>query len=256
MPRVVLPEIHREVWADPATFAEANAISVEDAWYMLSEATWLLSTLTDGRVHGGGWWEDRIRITPGTCDVALAHGPVIAVSQVVRTHHCGCDQEVLDDFCIIDDRTLRFCCGGPCQGLFRGCCDDWNVIVRYQQAPCLPPGSQAAVIALANEYVNAVTGKPCKLPERINNVTRQGVSWTIMDPQTFLKEGFTGIGVIDHWLQAAKLACPDQLRITDVLKGVVISSTPLDVEPAPFLGTAFSFGFDVPDDHQPDTEPC
>lgn len=248
-PRVVVPELHREVWADPVAFAEAQAISEDDAWYVLSEATWLLSALTDGRVHGGGWWEDRIRIHPGQCEVWLAHSPVLHVASVKRIHHCGCDQEPLTDICMIDDRGLRFCCSGPCSQSFAGCCDEWYVVVTYEQAPCLPPGAQRVVSELAGEYMHAIKGEACRLPERINNVTRQGVSWTIMDPQTFLKEGMTGIGTIDHWLQAAKLHCPPQLIVKDVFKGMVVSSRPLDAdaEPAPFLGPAFSWGFDIPD---------
>jgi len=249
MTKVVLPKLHHEVWADPGQFGIEQGITTDEALSVLSEATWLLKELTDQTVHGGGYWEDRIRIYPGTCDVWLSHGPVVSIVSCYRTHNCGVDQERMDDVCIIDDRALRVCCSTPCAGLYSCGCDDWNIVVQYEQAPCLPPGSDRVVKELASEYVKARSGQPCKLPERINNVTRQGVSWTIMDPQTFLKEGLTGMGTIDHWLSVAKTYCGPDIRIVDPFKGIVVRSRPLENFAAggPFLGSAFSKAFDVPD---------
>jgi hypothetical protein len=53
---------------------------------------------------------------------------------------------------------------------------------------------------LAEEYLKAYQGKSGALPERVTSVSRQGASWTILDPQDFLKDGLTGIGPIDQWL--------------------------------------------------------
>jgi hypothetical protein len=42
----------------------------------------------------------------------------------------------------------------------------------------------------------------CALPERISSVARQGVSYTVMDPQEFISNGKVGIYEIDLFLAA------------------------------------------------------
>ena len=64
---------------------------------------------------------------------------------------------------------------------------------------------------LAVEYGKAAQGNPCALPERITSVTRQGVSWTVLDPQDFLDKGYTGMSRVDHWLAAVKPTIGGQL---------------------------------------------
>ena len=43
-------------------------------------------------------------------------------------------------------------------------------------------------------------GGDCSLPERVTSVSRQGMSWTLLDPQDFLESGRTGIYEIDLML--------------------------------------------------------
>jgi hypothetical protein len=42
----------------------------------------------------------------------------------------------------------------------------------------------------------------CKIPERVTSVSRQGVSWTLIDPQDFLQDGRTGIYAVDIAIKA------------------------------------------------------
>jgi hypothetical protein len=61
-----------------------------------------------------------------------------------------------------------------------------------------PPGPLlAAINSLAQEFASYREGEDCRLPERITSVSRQGVSWTILDPQDFLENGQTGIYEVD-----------------------------------------------------------
>jgi len=53
---------------------------------------------------------------------------------------------------------------------------------------------------LAGEQAKAAAGQKCSLPERISNISRQGVSWTVVDGQDFYDKGRTGIDRVDRWL--------------------------------------------------------
>jgi hypothetical protein len=66
----------------------------------------------------------------------------------------------------------------------------------------LPPPVAAAVHTLACEMDKADAGEACSLPQRVTSVSRQGVSWSILDPQDFLNEGRTGLYAVDLVLSA------------------------------------------------------
>ena len=58
-----------------------------------------------------------------------------------------------------------------------------------------------AAKALADQYLLAMTGsEDCELPQRVTQVSRQGMSWTLLDPQDFLEKGRTGIYQVDLFL--------------------------------------------------------
>lgn len=62
----------------------------------------------------------------------------------------------------------------------------------------LPVDVAHAVDILTAELVKANSGDAgCRLPKRVTSVSRQGVSWTLLDPQDFLEQGRTGIYEID-----------------------------------------------------------
>jgi len=42
----------------------------------------------------------------------------------------------------------------------------------------------------------------CSLPDRIQSVTRQGITYVVADPMQYLGDGKTGIYLIDLWLSA------------------------------------------------------
>jgi hypothetical protein len=66
----------------------------------------------------------------------------------------------------------------------------------------IPPPVMAAIDTLACEMDKADAGEACSLPQRVTSVSRQGVSWTILDPQDFLTEGRTGLYAVDLVLSA------------------------------------------------------
>lgn len=77
--------------------------------------------------------------------------------------------------------------------------------VSYTYGTMPPAMGIAAAIRLANEFIwNDEDSENCTLPERISSsVTRQGVSYTVLDPQDFLDKGRTGITIVDMFINTA-----------------------------------------------------
>lgn len=81
---------------------------------------------------------------------------------------------------------------GPCYQTGR------TVAVSYTYGlTALPVDVLRAITVLSEEMMAAANGNVCRIPERITSVTRQGVSWTVIDPGDFLDKGRTGIYEID-----------------------------------------------------------
>lgn len=108
--------------------------------------------------------------------------------------------------------------------LRNGGCWDLNsgVEVVYTSGIRPPEAGRQAAIRLANEFILAATDAgACSLPDRVTAVSRQGVDYTILDPQDFLENGRTGIYEIDLFIKAAnpinakkkpRVFSPDMLR--------------------------------------------
>jgi hypothetical protein len=80
--------------------------------------------------------------------------------------------------------------------------DPMNEIeITYSYGTPPPAAGKRAAIRLANELILSDMGSGnCALPERISSVSKQGVSYTIMDPQEFISNGKVGIYEIDLFL--------------------------------------------------------
>jgi hypothetical protein len=78
-----------------------------------------------------------------------------------------------------------------------------DLTVTYRHGTPPPAAGRRAALRLANEFILADMGSgACALPERISSVNRQGVSYTIMDPQEFISNGKVGIYEVDLFLAA------------------------------------------------------
>lgn len=77
-----------------------------------------------------------------------------------------------------------------------------EVIVDYTYGSPPPEGIKKAIQALQCELDKAFAGDDsCRLPERVQSISRQGMDITILDPQDFLEEGKTGIIEVDLMIQ-------------------------------------------------------
>lgn len=76
--------------------------------------------------------------------------------------------------------------------------------ITYKHGTPPPSAGRRAATRLANELIMAETGNDmCALPDRVTSITRQGVSYTVLDPQTYINQGKTGIYEIDMFITAA-----------------------------------------------------
>lgn len=74
--------------------------------------------------------------------------------------------------------------------------------VTYERGTAVPTALLGAAGTLACEYARACQGQPCRLPGRVSSVARQGVSVTMVDVDTLLKFGLTGIKEVDDVIRA------------------------------------------------------
>lgn len=108
------------------------------------------------------------------------------------------------DYALLNHSTLGFPYGSI------AACSATCVRVSYVWGVNPPPGGRTAAAVMADQFLLAWEGDDsCRFPRRITSVTRQQVSWTIMDPQDFLEDGRTGIYEIDLFLKSVN---PDKAR--------------------------------------------
>lgn len=92
--------------------------------------------------------------------------------------------------------------------------------ITYRQGTAIPVGGQVAAGVLAIELFKAACNdKSCGLPQRIQTVTRQGVTIAMLDAFDDIDTGHTGIWIIDSWTasmtkapQASRVLSPDVAR--------------------------------------------
>lgn len=99
-------------------------------------------------------------------------------------------------------------------------CNDgtWTATVRYGEE--VPTLGLLAAGELTCEFVKACENvSTCKLPSRVQTLTRQGVTMAFLDPQEFLKDGLTGLYLPDLFISSVnpnKLQSPSQVYSPDL----------------------------------------
>lgn len=73
-------------------------------------------------------------------------------------------------------------------------------VIDYQWGAPVPTGGSLAAAVLACEFAKAVTGAECALPQRIQTITREGVTTAILDGFESLEAGRTGLWLVDSWV--------------------------------------------------------
>lgn len=186
----------------------------------------------------GGTWRD-VSMSSGTVsnhscgggdcphELWLRGRPITGVERVA----IGGNEIPLEDVAIVDSGRLaarRGACWGSCGA----------VEVTYTYGKCPPPSGKLAVMDLANRLVMAAEGdENCGLPSGVTQVTRQGVSYSMLQPADFLDRGRTGLYLSDLFLRSVN---PGGARLRprvfnpDVPRGRRIAPAPVISPPSDF----------------------
>jgi hypothetical protein len=134
-------------------------------------------------------------------------GPVASVTQVVE------DGIILDpaSYYVVGSGIARTdgAAWSPC-----------GLEITYVRGTAVPVGGQQAAGLLARELALAsCRDKACQLPQRLQTVSRQGVTVAMLDSFDDIDKGHTGIWSIDSWIAsvtkpptAARILSPDIRR--------------------------------------------
>lgn len=163
--------------------------------------------------HGrGAWgWCGCQRSTRCGCvrlpEIALPHDPVVAVESVFVD-----EVELDEDAYRIDDGWYLVRLDGDGWP----CCQDMSVAddaagaftIRYVWGEGPDEGGVVAAAALACELALAASPETmgrCRLPKRVQSVSRQGVTIAILDTMDSVAKGNTGIAEVDLWIASVNI---------------------------------------------------
>lgn len=153
------------------------------------------------------WWEARHvngSARTGACGCCLdeltLEGPVRSIEEV------RVDGAVLvaTSYALYDKRRLVRLDGKawPCgQDLSDPITAAGTMQVSYTYGADVPEAGLMAAAELACQLALGASGSgDCRLPQRVQSITRQGVSMVMLDPQDFLDQGRTGLYLVDLFL--------------------------------------------------------
>jgi hypothetical protein len=131
--------------------------------------------------------------------IKLRGRPVIKIHSIRNKHG-----KILDpsNYYLVDHSTIHIVAGTP----WTPC----NTEITYEYGAAVPMAGKMAARTLATEFAKLWAGdEECMLPQRVTSVSRQGVSYTILDNQEFIEELRTGLYAVDLFLKTAN---PDNAR--------------------------------------------
>ena len=190
-----------------------NTNTVSEVVVAATSGTWELTITTGTTVNTFvfNWDEPALSVQAmleavyGAGVVTVAGGPGDATGTTpyvfefaVRTLHAVPTMTVTDLSLSGGDDTLTLSVTEP--GCLAGHGTWW---VTYLFGTPVPPGGVFAASVLACQIaLNRCGGEGCTLPQRLKDVTREGVSMTFADPLEFLQRGEVGLYEVDLWLNS------------------------------------------------------
>lgn len=146
--------------------------------------------------------------------VHLASSVTLPVVEVVEVVIAG-DVVPEEDYKLEGDLLYRISGNWPSQDLTKPLDEEGTWSVTYMRGIAPPPGTAKLVGLLAKEFLAACSGGKCRLPRRVRSVSRQGVTYDMVDPVDIYKDGKTGIPEVDLWLAAVN---PHALQAPSVVR--------------------------------------
>lgn len=206
--------LDQDLWADPSSLI-ADGIDPDLAVLSVINASGLLWALSGRRIHTAGTKRDTLELVPGgNTTFRLTDRPVTGVTGVVFLDLWTAESYTLSgvpasaegipaDYIVIGNKVVVRT--GPVVAPSTLVLPTHrNVLIQatYTVGANLPVGTNRVVLKLAKEFALDATDGRSTLPERITSITRQGITWTVLDPADFLDKGRTGVIFVDTWLMA------------------------------------------------------
>lgn len=107
------------------------------------------------------------------------------------------------DYVLVDNSTIQF--------YNATLWNPYNVEITYSYGTPPPVAGRMAARTLAREFAKLWAGdEDCALPRRVTSISRQGVSYTLLDSQDFIDDIKTGVYEVDLFLKTANPAKASQ----------------------------------------------
>lgn len=158
-------------------------------------------------IEDGAWYNARC----GTCPTECGCSPLCEVVLPAPVHdivEVRVDGEVVppESYRVDNHRLLVRTdgdCWPDCQDLEAAPDEPGGFAVTYHWGIPVPPGGQYAAGVYACELLKACAGAGnCRLPKRVQQITREGVTMAFLDPMQFLADGLTGVPEVDVWIRS------------------------------------------------------
>lgn len=175
----------------------------------VSEASAILTRLTSYLIHPAGEAVEDFKASPHIHRMSPNYLPIKEILQVWRISlDNGLAQEIVDPDWFQHGNAIYFTRRKvSVLSWYRSICgcepfSDELLRLRYSFGNTVTQAARRAALYLARQlWLSCHTGEgECELPERVTSVNREGLSYTIIDPQTFLDMGRTGLPKVDLWL--------------------------------------------------------
>lgn len=159
---------------------------------------------------GANWRNVTCGCSGGGCDFAkpsIVHlaGPVNAVTEVII------GGVVQDPSTYSLEGDLLYRADGitwPSQDLGLPLHSPGTWSVTYLKGHPVPAGVALLTALLAKEFLAACSNGKCRLPRNVEQVTRQGISYRMVNTTDIYRSGFTGLSECDLWIASVN---PNQL---------------------------------------------
>jgi hypothetical protein len=177
----------------------------------LQVASAILTPLTAYRIHSAGVAVEDFQATRRAHRLSLNYAPVRHVLSVERV-----TMDAIEDITeawqqqgnnIRFENAARGYYGMGPRGLFCGEMQETDRLrVTYQFGSTITASARRAVLWLAHQFWLEAAGcddcGECQLPGRTTSVQREGLQFTLLDPQDYLREGKTGVPSVDLWISS------------------------------------------------------
>lgn len=127
---------------------------------------------------------------------------------VHEIHSVSYGGEVLspDEYALYNKRFLKLRNGAS----WNYACNPQGITVEYCYGMMPPSAGKLAAATLANEFLILYGENPntteCRIPERVKSISREGISFDMIDPMEFMDDGKTGIWEIDLFIRTSNPA--------------------------------------------------